>query len=109
VRKWIVDRLIPGFAVANFRSYSRVAQVVEQVTVNHRVGGSSPSSGAVYFDLLVKEKTGTFREGGARFVLPPSNPALYTDDGRRRAIVNRYCWIGGLALIALIVVWNVFT
>src|SRR3989442_7571213 len=26
---------------------SRVAQLVEQVTVNHRVGGSSPSSGAV--------------------------------------------------------------
>jgi hypothetical protein len=25
---------------------SRVAQLVEQVTVNHRVGGSSPSSGA---------------------------------------------------------------
>jgi hypothetical protein len=27
------------------RSRSRVAQLVEQVTVNHRVGGSSPSSG----------------------------------------------------------------
>jgi hypothetical protein len=25
--------------------FSRVAQLVEQVTVNHRVGGSSPSSG----------------------------------------------------------------
>jgi hypothetical protein len=39
--------LIPIVRVANFDSYSRVAQVVEQVTVNHRVGGSSPSSGAV--------------------------------------------------------------
>ena len=26
---------------------SRVAQLVEQVTVNHRVGGSSPSSGVL--------------------------------------------------------------
>src|SRR3954471_8062070 len=40
-------RLIRECCLANFRSYSRVAQVVEQVTVNHRVGGSSPSSGAV--------------------------------------------------------------
>jgi hypothetical protein len=42
-----VDWLIRALRVASLRSYSRVAQVVEQVTVNHRVGGSSPSSGAV--------------------------------------------------------------
>src|SRR2546423_3327670 len=42
------SQLIRGFVLANFDSYSRVAQVVEQVTVNHRVGGSSPSSGAVF-------------------------------------------------------------
>jgi hypothetical protein len=36
-------RLHPRNAVAS----SRVAQLVEQVTVNHRVGGSSPSSGVL--------------------------------------------------------------
>ncbi len=41
------DWLIRTLQVASLLSYSRVAQVVEQVTVNHRVGGSSPSSGAV--------------------------------------------------------------
>ena len=35
-------------SASTFRAHSRVAQVVEQVTVNHRVGGSSPSSGAPY-------------------------------------------------------------
>jgi hypothetical protein len=39
-----------GSAAKNVRAtatrLSRVAQLVEQVTVNHRVGGSSPSSGA---------------------------------------------------------------
>ncbi len=46
---------------------------------------------------------------GSLYRWPPSNPALYSDEGRRRAIVDRYYWIGGLALIALIIVWNVFT
>ena len=36
---------VTSFGPADRRS-SRVAQLVEQVTVNHRVGGSSPSSGA---------------------------------------------------------------
>ena len=32
-----------------FQQYSQIAQSVEQVTVNHRVGGSSPSLGAFNF------------------------------------------------------------
>src|SRR5687768_10697259 len=35
------------------RRQSRVAQLVEQVTVNHRVGGSSPSSGASATNAIV--------------------------------------------------------
>jgi hypothetical protein len=46
---------------------------------------------------------------GSLYQWPPTHLTLYTDEGRRRAIVDRYYWIGGLALIALIVVWNVFT
>lgn len=58
------DRLIQTVRVASLRSYSRVAQVVEQVTVNHRVGGSSPSSGAV-IRLAVASvyRNGHFRKG----------------------------------------------
>ena len=33
-------------AEVGFGGFSRVAQLVEQLTVNQRVGGSSPSSGA---------------------------------------------------------------
>src|ERR1700737_4456088 len=44
--------------MANLHSYSRVAQVVEQVTVNHRVGGSSPSSGAVITLVVIELETG---------------------------------------------------
>ena len=44
------DSLIKGDRTSRFcaadKRQSRVAQLVEQVTVNHRVGGSSPSSGA---------------------------------------------------------------
>ena len=42
---WVSGLTLFGDA-STFRAHSRVAQVVEQVTVNHRVGGSSPSSGA---------------------------------------------------------------
>src|SRR5687767_12620116 len=41
-------RLIRPYSPPRLRVHSRVAQVVEQVTVNHRVGGSSPSSGAFH-------------------------------------------------------------
>src|SRR5687767_8207766 len=41
-------RLIRPYFPPRLRVHSRVAQVVEQVTVNHRVGGSSPSSGAFH-------------------------------------------------------------
>ena len=36
-------------AATKLRRVSLVAQSVEQVTVNHRVGGSSPSQGAILF------------------------------------------------------------
>src|SRR3954471_12205028 len=63
-----VARLIPMLRPANLRRYSRVAQVVEQVTVNHRVGGSSPSSGAVIRpDLAERYENEHSRKGGARF------------------------------------------
>jgi hypothetical protein len=54
--------LIRTLRIASLHSYSRVAQVVEQVTVNHRVGGSSPSSGAVLkdHDGFNFVQTGTF-------------------------------------------------
>src|SRR3954462_5201532 len=64
LRKDVWDRLIRGYSPANFRSYSRVAQVVEQVTVNHRVGGSSPSSGAVIRPAVASTyQNGHFRKG----------------------------------------------
>jgi hypothetical protein len=53
---------------AKLQSYSRVAQVVEQVTVNHRVGGSSPSSGAFFFDpKLHRLLKRALPKGSARF------------------------------------------
>lgn len=33
--------------LSSFNKYSRVAQSVEQLAVNQRVGGSSPSAGAI--------------------------------------------------------------
>src|SRR6185295_13560563 len=42
-----LDPRFSGGEIPRRDASSRVAQVVEQVTVNHRVGGSSPSSGAV--------------------------------------------------------------
>ena len=44
------------------RLYSPVAQSVEQVTVNHWVGGSSPSGGAKYREGL---RRGPFLFGAA--------------------------------------------
>lgn len=35
--------------IENLIKHSRVAQLVEQVAVNHRVAGSSPASGASTF------------------------------------------------------------
>jgi hypothetical protein len=40
---------------------------------------------------------------------PPSDPAMYWDDGRRRAVADRYYLIGGLALVALLIIWNIAT
>src|SRR5688572_28556196 len=51
-----VSRLTRFGGSSSFRAHSRVAQVVEQVTVNHRVGGSSPSSGALHGTLGVPRK-----------------------------------------------------
>ena len=41
----VTRRLTHRGRSTKIRGHSRVAQVVEQVTVNHPVGGSSPSSG----------------------------------------------------------------
>jgi hypothetical protein len=41
-----LDPRFSGGEIERRKAPSRVAQLVEQVTVNHRVGGSSPSSGA---------------------------------------------------------------
>src|SRR5216117_153770 len=62
-----MDPLIRSLWLAIFHSYSRVAQVVEQVTVNHRVGGSSPSSGAVIrLAVIVRYDNGHSISTGAR-------------------------------------------
>src|ERR1700674_923976 len=65
--------------MANFYSYSRVAQVVEQVTVNHRVGGSSPSSGAVRKGMVIRvlvEGPGLERSGPSSRQQSPSNHGI---------------------------------
>jgi hypothetical protein len=46
---------------------------------------------------------------GALMRFPPSDPTMYSDDGRRRAAVNRYYLIGGLVLVALLIIWNFAT
>jgi hypothetical protein len=47
-RAFVDTRRRPGLAFQAFGpSHSGVAQLVEQVTVNHRVAGSSPAAGVV--------------------------------------------------------------
>ncbi len=58
------------------RRYSSVAQLVEQVTVNHRVGGSSPSRGAI---LKRHPDTGVGQPAARRaFSWPPASSAPYS-------------------------------
>ena len=52
---------------------SSVAQLVEQMTVNHRVGGSSPSRGAKSGKSPVAMRRGFFCLGGS--------PAITAHDG----------------------------
>ncbi len=53
---------------------SRVAQLVEQVTVNHRVGGSSPSSGAFQNKELLHFLRGLLVSNGPLLFLAYSAP-----------------------------------
>ena len=46
---WFPD----GYITSSERTYSGVAQLVEQVAVNHLVAGSSPAAGAIFFLLIV--------------------------------------------------------
>src|SRR4051794_28867211 len=48
IDEWLLDPSATSGEIPSAvkKEFSRVAQLVEQVTVNHRVGGSSPSSGA---------------------------------------------------------------
>ena len=43
----VVTRKVTGSSPVAPAIYSSVAQLVEQVTVNHRVVGSSPAGGAI--------------------------------------------------------------
>src|SRR3954447_11617318 len=79
-------RLTTFGSSSTFRAHSRVAQVVEQVTVNHRVGGSSPSSGAhdgttLGYEGSERQRGGVERRPRVLFGLQPRRPATAT--GRR--------------------------
>jgi hypothetical protein len=78
---------------------SRVAQLVEQVTVNHRVGGSSPSSGAFQKTGLTPHFQGpspSVRSFSSRWILrvssaQPLSPATNVAWWSRRPAARRHC------------------
>ena len=57
------------------KRYSDIAQLVEQVAVNHLVPGSSPGVGAIYGEVTERLKVPVLKTGVARATVG-SNPTL---------------------------------